>query len=444
MSHDGGVIGLVEDDPIMGESLQQRLALEGLDVVWLKSGQDALEYLKSDRPDLIVCDIRLPDMDGEDVFAGATQQGEMPPFLFITAYGDIGQAVRLIKAGASDYLTKPFEMDAFLDRVDRLLARHGLAEGTSVLGVSEAMQKVETLIQRTAPLSCPVLFTGETGVGKEVCAAYLHRISQNADQPFVAVNCSAIPRDLLESEIFGHESGAFSGASRRHRGYAERAGSGILFLDEIGDLQPELQAKLLRLLEDRTFFRVGGEQPISFDARIVCASNANLDDGVKQGWFRADLLFRIDVVRIEIPPLRKRTEDIPLLMKKFVDEFSGAYGKSVHSVSTFAEVLALGHDWPGNVRELRNRVERAVALAGSECLQPADLFSDLPTAAAGKPDATIASLSEVRDVAERTQIMRALDATDGQIAKAAELLGVSRTTMWEKMRRLDIPVEKSD
>lgn len=438
MLHEGCVIGVIEDDPIMGESLQQRLTLEGMDVVWLKSGAEALDYLKDNRPDLIVCDIRLPDTSGEDLFAELQKKGVFPPFLFITAYGDISQAVRLVKAGAGDYLTKPFEMDTFLGHVDELLSRHGRADGEAALGVSQEMRAVEQLIRRTANLTCPVLFTGETGVGKEVCATYMHRVSQAAKEPFMAVNCSAIPADLIESEIFGHERGAFTGASKQHRGYVERAKEGVLFLDEIGELQLALQAKLLRLIEARRFFRVGGETPLTFGARPVCASNVDLDTAAKEGAFRQDLLFRINVVHIEVPPLRTRPEDIPSLLSTFVDEFSAALGKPIRGVSSFAEVLALGHEWPGNVRELRNRVERAVALANDEWLMPADLFPDFPRVCDGGDQSGLAPLAKVRDAAERHQIERALHETEGQIAKAASLLGISRTTMWEKMRRLDI------
>ncbi len=438
MLHEGSVIGVIEDDPIMGESLQQRLTLEGMEAVWLKSGEEALDYLKDNRPDLIVCDIRLPDTSGEDIFAELQREGIFSPFLFITAYGDIGQAVRLVKAGAGNYLTKPFEMDSFLGQVDELLSRHGRAEGEAALGVSKEMRAVEQLIRRTANLTCPVLFTGETGVGKEVCATHMHRISQSAKEPFMAVNCSAIPADLIESEIFGHERGAFTGATKQHRGYVERAKEGVLFLDEIGELQLALQAKLLRLIEARRFFRVGGETPLTFGARPVCASNVDLEKAVKEGAFRQDLLFRINVVQIEVPPLRSRLEDIPSLLAAFVDEFSETLGKPIYGVSSFAEILALGHDWPGNVRELRNRVERGVALANDEWLMPADLFPDFPQLVDSGDQSGLQPLSKVRDAAERHQIERALLETEGQIAKAASLLGISRTTMWEKMRRLEI------
>lgn len=439
MLPDEGRIGLIEDDPVMGESLQQRLTLEGLEVEWLTSGSDALSYLEDNRPDLVICDIRLPDMNGEDIFESATAHGAVPPFLFITAFGEIDQAVRLVKAGAGDYMTKPFDMDAFLDRVGGLLSRRPPRGHAGRLGPSPAMRPVETLIRQSAGLACPVLFTGETGVGKEVCATFMHEISCASDQPFMAVNCSAIPRDLLESEIFGHEMGAFTGASRQHRGYAERAGQGILFLDEISELRPELQAKLLRLIEDRHVYRLGGERPIPFEARIVCATNADIDGAVANGAFRRDLFFRINVVAIEVPPLRDRREDIPWLLEKFVRELAEGYGRDACAISSGAEHMALAHGWPGNVRELRNRVERAVALATGNTLMPADLFPDLVHADDARRETGLTPLADVRDAAERHQIERALEKAGGQIAKAARMLGISRTTMWEKMRRHGIP-----
>ncbi len=441
MSPDNRTILLVEDDAIMGASLHQRLSLEGFATEWLTNGAAANAYLAQHKPDLVVCDIRLPDMTGEDVFLDRQKAETSPPFLFITAFGDIEQAVRLVKAGAGDYLTKPFDMSVFLDRVDDLMASRPVSAASETLGPSPAMRHVQALIDRCADLSTPLLFVGETGVGKEVCAAYLHQVSGGKDHPFIAVNCSAIPRDLMESELFGHEKGAFSGAVRRHVGYAERAANGILFLDEISELQAELQAKLLRLVENRTFSRVGGETSLPFNGRIVCASNVDLDKAVETGAFRADLFFRINVVRIDVPPLRSRREDIQPLLARFVQECANQWGRPVPRVSSLAETMALEHDWPGNVRELRNRVERAVALADGDLIMPCDLFPDRcpkPTVAI---DHEVAPLADVRDAAERRQIARALQVTDGQIAKAATLLGVSRTTLWEKMKRHDILAE---
>jgi len=442
MLPEGCRIGVVEDDPVMGESLLQRLRLEGCDVDWWTSGREARAGLRRQAHDLVVCDLRLPDTDGGALFQETVHEENAPPFLFITAYGEIDQAVALMRAGAGDYLTKPFAMDDFLGRVKALLGRRDVsADCEPALGVSQAMRAVEQLLRRVADLDSTLLITGETGAGKEVCARFVHRISPGARQPFMAVNCAAIPGELLESELLGHERGAFTGAHARHLGYAERAGLGVLFLDEVADLPLPLQAKLLRLLEERAFFRVGAERPVAFEARLICATSRDLEAAARQGAFREDLFFRINVIPVTVPALRERAADTARLLRRFTADFAAAMGREVEGVSALAEEAALAHDWPGNVRELRNRVERAVALARGAWLMPGDLFPEL-----GRPHddkaGEIATLSEVRDAAERRQIRRALEATAGQVAKAAELLGVSRTTLWEKMRRLSVPDPK--
>ncbi|MEC5292884.1 sigma-54 dependent transcriptional regulator [Aurantimonas sp. C2-6-R+9] len=428
-------IGLVEDDAIMGESLVHRLELEGGEVFWWRDGASAVAQMSRAKPDIVICDIRLPDMSGEDVFRSAAGNAS-PPFLFITAYGEIDQAVRLMRAGAGDYVTKPFDMSSFLSRIEGLLRpSEELASG--VLGISPVMLRVETLLRRLADRSPPILITGETGVGKEVCARFLHEVSSAASQPFMAVNCAAIPGDLLESEIFGHEKGAFSGAANRHLGYAERAGKGILFLDEIGELPLTLQGKLLRLLAERTFFRVGGEQAIPFKARVVTATNRDLPAAIRDGQFREDLYYRINVVALDIPPLRERPEDIPCLLERLFDALSEEADSPLRGISSLAEEAALAHAWPGNVRELRNRVERAVALAAGDWIMPGDLFPELGMADMAH-SIEVAPLSVTRESAERRAIQHALDRTSGQVIAAAHLLQVSRTTLWDKMRRLGL------
>ena len=434
-------IGVVEDDPIMGGSLQQRLILEGYDVDWWRCGRDAVAGIREEAPDLVVCDLRLPDMHGEELFQTAVSRIGTPPFLFITAYGEIDQAVRLMRAGAGDYLTKPFIMDDFLGRVEDLLSkRPPLPSGMPVLGVSAAMRAVEQLLRRIADLESSLFITGETGVGKEVCAQFVHDVSAAAERPFIAVNCAAIPSELLDSELFGHEKGAFTGAHAQHLGYAERARDGVLFLDEIGDLPPHLQAKLLRLVQERSFNRVGGEVEIPFSARIICSTNRNLDLAAKNGKFREDLFYRINVIPVHIPPLRERADDILPLLHHYTEHFVSSMSSALRGISTPAEEAAQAHDWPGNVRELCNRVERAVALANGELLTPGDLFPEVE--AAGDPAVgALSTLVEVREAAERRQILRALAQTEGQIVKAAALLGVSRTTLWEKMKRLNIKAD---
>ncbi len=427
-------LGLIEDDPVMGQSLQQRLELEGYRVAWWRSGAEALQALERVRPDVLVCDIRLPDMTGEEVFQALARAHRAPPTLFITAFGEIEQAVRLMRQGADDYLTKPFAIDDFLSRLLRLLEGQR-REGGASLGSAPAMRRIERLLRRAADIDSTVLITGETGVGKEVAARFLHGLHRAARGPFMAVNCAAIPRDLLESELFGHERGAFTGAHQRHEGYLERAGDGTLFLDEIGELPLDLQAKLLRLLQDRSFLRVGGEKALLFRARLVAATNADLSTLMANGTFRQDLFYRINVIAVDVPPLRERHEDLPALAATLLALFRDSLGRPPLHLSPGAEDALLAHDWPGNVRELSNRIERAVALARGPVIAAADLFPEL---AGDEGPQRLGTLAEVRAAAERRQIRRALSLTEGHPGRAAELLEVSRTTLWEKMRRLGL------
>ncbi|WP_373695997.1 sigma-54-dependent transcriptional regulator [Aquibium pacificus] len=431
-------VGLVEDDPVMGGSIVQRLELEGWDVCWWQTGHEAVAGLGrvAGALDLVICDIRLPDMSGEAVFEQMARQPNTPPFLFVTGFAEIDQAVRLMRSGAVDFMTKPFAMEDFLKRIatGRRSTRGGARLKEYMLGRSPAIQHAEDLIDRYAAHDLPVLITGETGSGKEVAARLLHQVSARAEQPFVAVNCAAIPADLLESELFGHEKGAFTGAHQRHLGYAERARGGTLFLDEIGDMPAALQAKLLRLIESESFTRLGGEAAVPFRARIVAATHRNLAPGQSSG-FREDLYFRLAVLPVDIPPLRQRPEDIVWLLDHFLENAAARSDACIRGFSALTEEAALAHPWPGNVRELRNRVDRAVALTASEWIMPGDLFPDRPGTQA-RPG--FLPLADVRDAAERRQIERALEQTDGQVIKAAELLGIGRSTLWEKMTRLGV------
>jgi DNA-binding NtrC family response regulator len=443
--HEALQIAVIEDDPIMGESLLQRLTLEGYEAHWFRTGGEALTQMKAIGPDLVLCDIRLPDMNGEQMFRSALPDLRFTPVMFMTAFGDIEQAVRLMQAGADDYVTKPFQMEEFLGRIDHLLKRRRRVEGIElpVLGQSETMRRIEALLRRVADIDSTLLLTGESGVGKEVAARFVHEVSQRASKPFVAVNCAAIPVDLLESELFGHEKGAFTGATARHDGYAERAKEGILLLDEISEIRPNLQAKLLRMIQERSFIRVGGERPIEFKARLICTSNSDLDAEVEAGRFRRDLYYRINVIPVKIPPLRERREDILVLLGKYISQFATAFRSDVRGASTLAEDTALIHHWPGNVRELRNRAERAVALAHGPWLGPGDLFPDLvPEAPLSDAGPLVMPLSAVRDDAEKRHIQSALQHTGRQVKQAADLLGISRTTLWEKMRRLGLAEER--
>ena len=436
---EGSVVGLVEDDPIMGESLVQSLSLEGCHVEWWKTGGEAMRGLRIANPDVVICDIRLPDIEGHALFRQLAATLQLPPFLFVTAYGDIDQAVSLMREGAADYVTKPFDVGHVIDRVRSLIQRSAVLKPGAVLGASPQMQQVEAILRRVCDLTSPVLLTGETGAGKEVCARFLHGISARSKEPFIAVNCAAIPADVMERELFGYRGAT---AQAYHRGFAERARGGILFLDELGELPLALQAKLLRLVETREYHRLGGENLMVFHGRIVCSTNRDLQAMVKQGRFREDFYYRIAGMTIDVPALRERPGDVPWLVELFFEQFKGHDHSALKGVSPRTLEMALGYSWPGNVRELRNRVERAVALAKSEWILPGDLFPDQAEAPRGFETAVIESafvtLSEARDMAERQQIERALRETRGHILEAARILGVSRTTLWEKMKRLGV------
>ena len=442
MPNEPGCVAVVDDDPIMGESLQRALELEGWRAVWWHTGQNAVDGMFEICPDVVLCDIRLPDMGGEEVFRTTNARSLAPPFIFMTAFGQIDQAVALVRAGAQDYLTKPFEVASLFQKVREVLSLRVRDAGDGALGISKSMRGIEALLRRLAPRSLPILFTGETGTGKEVCARFLHEVSPAATQPFMAVNCAAIPSDLLESELFGHERGAFSGAHQRHLGYAERARGGILFLDEIAAMPLPLQAKMLRVLEERSFHRVGGESPIPLKARIVCATSEDLDEQVQRCGFREDLLYRVNAVTVKLPPLRERPDDISSLLSRYFNIFAEQAQTELRGVSSLAEEVALSHPWRGNVRELRNRVERAVNLSAGPWIMPADLFPELRNAVLDFVD-PILPLAAVRDAAEKRQIERVLRETGGHIGVAAKRLEISRTTLWEKMRRYGIEPDRT-
>jgi DNA-binding NtrC family response regulator len=433
--HERDLIGVIEDDEVMGGTLTHRLELEGYRTFWWCTGRDALEGLCTAQPEIVVCDIKLPDMSGEDVFLRALPRLSGTPFIFITAFGEFDQAVRLTKAGAVDYITKPFAASDLLERISRVMMLRPKASG--VLGGSQAMRQVESLLRRVANIDSSLLLMGESGVGKEVAANFIHQISARARGPFIPVNCAAIPSTLVESELFGHDRGAFTGALTRHQGYAERAHNGILFLDEIGELPLSAQAKLLRLIEERAFVRVGGEALIKTSARIICATNIDLARAVAEGRFREDLYYRINVISVEVPPLRDRRDDILPLAQKFMREFAKAFDRELHGFTPAAEQALLDYSWPGNVRELRNCVERGVALSEGPWIGVGALFPSQ----AGEPEAAPSSfrtLAEVRFYAERRHIRTVLADAGGRVENAAKLLGISRSTLFEKMRKLDI------
>ena len=433
------VVLIIEDDPVLGPALVQRLRLEGYRPRLATTGAEALREAGTHRPDAAISDIRLPDMSGEEIYRRLlVALGAMPAF-FMTAFGDVAQAVRLVRAGARDYLTKPVDVDRLVAELGAALASPpAAAEGEALprLGASVAMRAVEATLRKAARVDMPVVLTGETGVGKEVAARFLHAASGRAAQPFVAVNCAAIPRELAESTLFGHERGAFTGAVARSAGVAERAGAGTLLLDEVAELSADLQAKLLRLVQERSFLPVGATAERPFAARIVCATHADLAARVREGTFREDLFYRLNVLSVAIPPLRQRPEDLQGLAERLLAETLARFALGPRRLGPAALAALAAHDWPGNVRELRNRIERAVALSEAEDLTPADLFPERGLDA--PPDPRDASLERAMDHAARQAIEDALRRAGGSRAQAARLLGVSRTTLWKRLRDLGL------
>jgi DNA-binding NtrC family response regulator len=435
------LIGIVEDDPIMGEALMQRLELEGYRGTWWQSGQEALTCLREVACQVLVCDIRLPDVDGEQLYRRALPDLGATPVIFITAFGDLEQAVRLLRAGADDYVTKPFEVETLLQKIATLCAREITAgsdvPGRAALGSSDAMRNVELELQRTKDAAVPVLLLGETGVGKEVAARQLHDASARRELPFIVVSCATIPFERAESELFGHERGAVIGSRRAHAGLVEQAGSGTLFLDEVSALPIALQGKLLRLLEDGTYRKLGSTREMVSGARIVSSSNADLPALVAEGRFRTDLYYRLNAIELRIPPLRDRLEDIIPLAEHFLAQFARRTSQRAPSLTSSARAALREHAWPGNIRELQNRLERALDRSSGVTQLPAlALFPE--DALLEHSGSHIASLAEARERAERLQIEEAIRQTGGEIGKAAALLGISRTTLWEKMRRLHL------
>lgn len=430
-------IGIIEDDQIMGRSLAQRFELEGHKVVWWTTGSDAVNAADFLEKDIIVCDIRLPDITGETVMRQAGLNGLSPPFLFITGYGDIDQAVRLMRLGACDYMTKPFEFDEFMNRITRSARGAQKAKSTArTLGQSAEMQALEKNLIKFSETSFPVLISGESGVGKESAARFLHAQSNTSGHPFMAVNCAAIPAELLEKEIFGEEPASLDDSVTPHRGYAERVGYGTMYLREVGRIPLLVQSKLMELIETNSFTRIGGSTAIRFAGRIIVSDSSDLKKLVSNGQMRDDLLFRLSVLSVDISPLRSRPEDVEWLLPQMVAAACSRQGQLPKTLSAQAEEFALAHDWTGNAFEMRNRVERAVGLSRDEELTIADIFSELHVEDQGAQE--FPSLAQAREMAEKRQIIRALERSGGQIGTAAKLLGVSRTTLWDKMTRLDL------
>ncbi len=436
---------VVEDDEIMGESLVDRFELEGFRCDWHRSAQSAASDLKEKRYDVVVSDIRLPDRDGDDLFEQL--QGEqlyVPPWIFITGYGTIERAIALMKLGAADYVTKPFDLDQLVAKLRLYIPESPHDERLPTLGLSGGMQRIEDMLPRLAGQSTTVLITGQSGVGKEVVAREIHRLDKlRGTKPFIAVNCGGIPENLLEAELFGHERGAFTGALRLKHGLLEQANGGTLFLDEIGDMPLAMQVKLLRVLQERTVTRLGSEQSVAVDFRLICATHRDLRKLVAQGTFREDLFYRVNVVHLRVPPLRERPEDILWYARRFLREVANQNAGPQKVLSPGAEKSLLNHLWPGNVRELRHCIERAHVLTPGNTLDPNVLFDEEQACgdcgvAANCVGVDRPTLSNCLEECERQYLLQELARYDWRMTKTAAAIGISRKNLWERLRRLDL------
>jgi DNA-binding NtrC family response regulator len=450
---------VVEDDPAARSGLEQLIKSWGFVAESAADGREALEKVTTFRPAIVITDLVMPGMDGLALLRALHQQGADVTTLLLTAQGTVETAVEAMKEGAYDYLTKPIDiqrlkilLDKIVERLETLrevkalrrqLREHG--NFGSLIGTGPEMRKVYQVIEQAAPTSASVLITGDSGTGKELVAQTIHQLSPRASFPFVAINCAAIPETLLESEIFGHEKGAFTGASDRRAGCFELADRGTLFLDEIGEMTPTTQVKLLRVLQERKFRRLGGRTEQSVDVRVIAATNIDPVEAVRSGKLREDLFYRLNVFAFRLPPLRERKEDLPLLVQAFINEFNARNQKSIAGVDNQAMRALEQHSWPGNVRELRNVIERATIIAAGPMIEPKHLASSLtveparqdqPQVALG-PGVTVAE-------AERRLILMTLEHTRDNKTRAAEILGISLKTLHNKLNKLRLRPRKSE
>jgi two-component system NtrC family response regulator len=441
---------IVDDEKNYLVVLNALLGGEGHQVITAPGGGRAAALIDEDEPDLVITDMRMPGMTGLELIQKVKPQHPDMPILVMTAFGTVENAVEAMKAGASDYISKPFKNQELLLTVDRALKMRRLLtqnrllreeltgeKGFSeIIGHSKALKHVFSLVEKVAATKATVLLTGESGTGKELIARAIHSRSLRAEEPFVPVNCMALTETLLESELFGHEKGSFTGALARRKGRFELADGGTLFLDEVGEIALSLQVKLLRVLQERTFERVGGSHSLSVDVRIVTATNKDLNEAVKDGEFREDLFYRLNVVQIDLPPLRQRKEDLPDLVAHFVKKYAGEMGRPAPRVSSEAMERIYDHAWPGNVRELENALERAVILAGSE-ITPRDLPLE-GLDGEGESGLTLPrgmTITQAVEELELRMIQRALAENNGVAAHAARALGVTKSNLAYKMKK---------
>jgi len=436
---------VADDEKNIREGLREALALDGYEVLTAADGQEALEAVTRGDVDLLITDLKMPRLSGEELLKSVTAQSPTLPVIILTGHGTIESAVQAMHDGAYDFLTKPVNLDRLSLLVKRALASRELAEQNrvmqeelerrsgfaSIIGRSNEMRQVFEIVRQVAPSRSSVLITGESGSGKEMIAEALHYNSPRKDKPFIKVHCAALTESLLESELFGHEKGAFTGAIARKRGRFELAHLGTLFLDEIGEINQNVQIKLLRVLEEKRFERVGGEETVEVDVRLIAATNRDLKEAISKGTFREDLYYRLNVVNIHIPPLRERKEDIPLLASAFLREFAQENAKPLEGIDAKARLAMYNYPWPGNVRQLRNSIESAVVLAKGTLIT----LDDLPPNLRGETGGDLLRLpvgASLADV-EKEVIRSTLAREGGNKSRTAEILGIGRKTLHRKI-----------
>ncbi len=441
---------VVEDEKTMRISLQDALMAEGFEVAVAETGREGMDALTSGNFALVITDVRLPDMNGMDILRHIKEETPEILVIVMTAYGSIEDAVDAMKNEAFDYVTKPFSLDELILTVRRALEVQELAaenlqlrkeisscySSMNIVGESPAMERIFKFIQKVSRSDSNVLILGESGTGKELAATAIHYQSHRKNKPFIKINCAALPENLIESELFGYEKGAFTGAVKQKPGRFELADTGTIFLDEIGDLPLLTQAKILRVIEERTIERLGGTKIIEIDVRLIAATHVDLDKSVKRGQFREDLYYRLNVIPVSLPPLRKRKEDIPLLVDLFRCRFNDQLGTS-HSFSRQAVEALTNYRFPGNVRELRNIVERCLSLAEGKVIQKEELPAHILKE---KGHAALVPLAEVSAEAEKAHILKILQITKGNRTRSAEILGISRKTLWDKITTYKLDV----
>ena len=456
---------VVDDEPSMREFLEIMLSQEGYQVTLASSGEEGFKAYRQEEPDLVLTDVKMPGMSGLELIKEIHSIDPAIPIIAITAYACADDAMRAVRAGAYDYLSKPFQIDDLRVIIRNALETRRLRKENlelrqsvgqqhrfgDIVGRSPQIEDIFSLISRVAPSKASVLIVGESGTGKELVARAIHRNSTRVDRPFVPVNCTAIPESLLESELFGHLKGSFTGAVANKPGLVETAHTGTLFLDEVGDIPPSVQAKLLRFLQEREFRRVGGTEDKKVDVRVLAATNKKLEKEMETGSFREDLYYRLNVIRIRIPALREREEDIPLLIEHFLRKFAKEQGKNIKKVSSLALRILCNYQYPGNVRELENVIERCVTLEESDQLTADNLPPKLlegrvpPSATLGEmdipPDGI--DLNRTMENFERKLIGRAVEITGGNRSRAASLLGISFRSLRYRLLKLGMDSEET-